>query len=201
LNELSLVVITAGMGTPSTTQLLGERLGAATASALSTAGHEVEVTHLELRTIGSDLTNYLVSRVPSKPLQDAFATVRAASGVIAVTPVFNASYSGLFKMFFDLLDEGSLKARPALLAATGGTARHSLVIDQAMLPLFHYLKAVVVPTGVFAATADWGESDGRLTRRIEAAGVEFAELVASRPGQAHADEFAAEINFADLLGQ
>ncbi len=64
-----------------------------------------------------------------------------ADGVIAVTPVFTASYSGLFKSFFDLIDPTALTGTPVLIGATGGTARHSLVLDHALRPLFAYLRA------------------------------------------------------------
>ena len=95
-----------------------------------------------------------------------------------MTPVFNASYSGLFKMFFDALDPDALTGTPVLIAATAGTARHSLVLDHAMRPLFAYLRAVVVPTGVFAATEDFG-SPG-LSDRITRAAAELAAAVLSR---------------------
>lgn len=196
----TLVVISAGVATPSSSQLLGERLAQASQRFLATAGNPVEVRHLELRTLASDLANQLVSHVPSQALSDAYAAVGSAVGVIVVTPVFNASYSGLFKLFFDLLEEGTMAARPVLLAATGGTARHSLVIDTAMLPLFHYLKAAIAPLGVFAATGDWGDPSGHLDARIEAASRAFAELVVQHPGtEAAEDEFGAGIDFADLL--
>ena len=77
--------------------------------------------------------NHVATRLPGPALRDAFDAVCAADGVITVTPVFNASYSGLFKLFFDALDEGAMKGRPVLLGATGGTARHSLAVEHAML--------------------------------------------------------------------
>ena len=112
--------------------------------------------------------------------------------MIAVTPIFNASYSGLFKTFFDVLEEGSLDGVPVLVAATGGTARHSLALDFAMRPLFAYLRADVVPTGVFAATEDWGSAgqQGSLARRVERAGHELAAAVAGRARVERADPFA-----------
>ena len=88
--------------------------------------------------------------------------VHGADGLVVVTPVFAASYSGLFKTFFDVLDKDALDGKPVLIAATAGTARHSLVLDHALRPLFAYLHAVVVPTGVFAATDDFGTSGGAL---------------------------------------
>ena len=79
-----------------------------------------------------------------------------------MTPIFSASYNGLFKTFFDVLEDDALSGTPVLIAATAGTARHSLALEHAMRPLFSYLGAVVVPTAVFAASEDWG-SGGRAT--------------------------------------
>ena len=204
-----LLVISAGMGTPSSSRMLGDRLAEATVKAMTAGGTPTpEVKVLELRDLAVDLATYYSSHVPTKTLQEAFDLVGTASGVIAVSPVLNAGVNGLFKLFFDLLDEGVLKGRPVLMAATGGTARHSLAIDQAMLPMFFYLKAAVAPTGVFAATDDWGAGaaeGGRhdqscLMRRVQRAGADFAELIERNPAVDYADEFANVPDFASLLG-
>ena len=158
----SIVVVSAGLSVPSSTRLLADRLADATAQALE----DVEVTHVELRDLAHELTDRLLTGFPGPGLDAALEAVRRADGLIAVTPVFSASYSGLFKTFFDVLDDGALDGKPVLIAATAGTARHSLVLDHALRPLFAYLHAVVVPTGVFAATGDFGEAglDARISR-------------------------------------
>src|SRR5438445_4017591 len=158
-----LVVVSAGLSVPSSTRLLADRLAEATRRQLVQDGHDVEVQVVELRDLAVDIANNLVTGFPSRPLAQAVEAVTAADGLIAVTPVFSASYSGLFKSFFDVLDGDALTGKPVLAAATGGTARHSLVLDHALPPLFAYLRAVVVPTGVYAASEDWGAEglDGR----------------------------------------
>lgn len=176
----SLVLVTAGAGNPSSTRLLGERMAEASVAAL--AGLEpdsppAEVAHLELRQLGVDLVGPATSGFPSGALQRAIDGVLDADGVIAVTPVYNGSFSGLFKLFFDAFEQDALKGRPVLLGATGGTPRHSFVIDHALVPLFFYLKAPVAPLGVYAATQDWGDTDSRLDDRIARAAAEFADLV------------------------
>ena len=103
-----------------------------------------------------------------------------------MTPVFQASYSGLFKTFVDVLDDGSLRGTPVLMAATAGTARHSLVLEHAMRPMFSYLKAVTVPTGVFAASEDWGADgtvDAGLSGRIGVAAGRAGRPAHRRPAQ------------------
>ena len=194
----ALVVITAGTGTPSSSRLLGERLADATVASLAEAEATAEVTHLELRTLAVSLANHLATGVPDARLREAFDAFLAADGVIAVTPVFNGSYSGLFKLFFDALDEGALRGRPVLAAATGGSARHSLVIEHAMLPLFYYLKAAIAPHPVFAATKDWGAAGGKLGRRIRTAADAFASMVLAAKPAKSSDEFEVA-DFSDLL--
>ncbi len=171
-----IAVISAGVGVPSATRLLADRLAEAAVAAL---GGDVEVDVVELRPLAHALADHVLTGFPSKELAAAIETVRAADGVIAVAPVYAASYSGLFKMFVDVLDREVLDGTPVLLAATAGTARHSLVVDHALRPLFSYQRAVVVPTGVFAATDDFG-TDADLSGRISRAAAELAHLV--RPG-------------------
>ena len=84
---------------------------------------------IELRDHAHDLTNNLLTGFPTESLRKVLDTVVAADALIAVTPTFSASYNGLFKMFFDVIDDKALAGKPVLLAATGGTERHSLVLD------------------------------------------------------------------------
>ena len=197
----SLVVVSAGLSNPSSTRLLAERLTAATVDALE----EVEVLHVELRDLAHQLTDQLLTGFPARELAAAQAAVRDADGVVVVTPVFSASYSGLFKTFFDVLEAGALEGTPVLVAATAGTARHSLVIEHALRPLFAYLRAVVVPTGVFAATDDFAGVD--LDARITRAAGELARLmgkvapadVARARARSVDDELAAPTPFEELL--
>lgn len=180
----TLAVVSAGLRDPSSTRLLADRLAAATVRPLgATGGEETEVVHVALRDHAHDLTNNLLTGFPTGELRVAVERVVGADGLIAVTPVFNASYSGLFKTFFDVLEPGSLEGKPVLIGATGGTARHSLALEFAVRPMFAYLRSLVAPTAVFAATADWGaagEAAGGLVERVDRAGAELAGLIAGR---------------------
>jgi FMN reductase len=193
-----LVVVSGGLSVPSSTRLLADRLTAATVEAIG----DVEVDVIELRELAHQLTDHLLTGFAGPELAEAIAKVREADGLIAVTPVFSASYSGLFKTFFDVLDEGVLDGTPALVAATAGTVRHSLVLEHALRPLFTYLHAVVVPTGVFAATDDFG--DAGLDRRVERAAGELAALMGkvdptARRRRTVDDEFVEPTPFEELL--
>ncbi|MEU2877632.1 CE1759 family FMN reductase, partial [Streptomyces sp. NPDC007070] len=177
-----LVVVSAGLSVPSSTRLLGDRLAAATAAH---TGAEVRV--IEVRDLAVEIAHNLTSGFPGPALAAALDAVTEADGLIVVTPVFSASYSGLFKSFFDVLgarDRDALAGKPVLIAATGGTARHSLVLDHALRPLFAYLRAVVVPTGVYAASEDWG-AEG-LPERVERAAGELAALLPAAAGRPEA---------------
>jgi FMN reductase len=173
----TLAVVSAGLTVPSSTRLLADRLAAAVGGQT-----DVTVEVVELRDLAGDIANNFVTGFASPKLAAAQATVTAADGVLAVTPVFTASYSGLFKSFFDVLDQDALIGKPVLIAATGGTARHSLALEHALRPLFTYLRAVVVPTAVYAASEDWASSgEDDLAHRIARAAGELAELMAGRP--------------------
>ncbi len=185
----TLVVVTAGLSEPSSTRLLADRLAAAAQRRLRSAGEDVRVEVVELRPLAHALADHLLTGFPSGALRDAVRHVERADGVIAVTPIFSASYSGLFKSFFDVLEADVLDGVPVLIGATAGTARHSLALEHALRPLFSYLHATVVPTAVFAATEDFGAgadsgADGRLAERVERAAAELADLVHARPARA-----------------
>ena len=162
---------------------------------------------VELRALAQELTTMLLTGVASANLRAALDAVTRADGVVAVSPIFSGSYNGLFKTFFDLVDDGALQGVPVLLGATAGTARHSLAIDHAMRPLFAYLGAFAVPTGVFAATDDFGSSTGvrsdddvaPLAERVARGAHELADLVAVRERTAPTDPFALPESFEDLL--
>jgi FMN reductase len=176
---VNIAVVTAGLSDPSSTRLLADQLAAATTVALELRDSTASVEVIELRALAHALADNLLTGFATGPLEEALAAVSRADAVIAVTPVFTASYSGLFKTFFDVLDKDALEGTPTLIAATAGTARHSLVLEHAVRPLFGYLKAVVVPTAVFAASEDFGSTGGgALADRVRQAAEQLAALTA-----------------------
>ncbi|MFF2380297.1 CE1759 family FMN reductase [Streptomyces sp. NPDC058108] len=167
---MRLVVVSAGLSVPSSTRLLADRLAAA-----AVEGTAARVEVVELRDLAVEIAHHFTNGFPGRALGSALDAVTTADGLIVVTPVFSASYSGLFKSFFDVLDMDALAGKPVLIAATGGSARHSLVLEHALRPLFAHLRAVVVPTGVYAASEDWG-AEG-LADRIDRAAAELRSLM------------------------
>ncbi len=184
MNTRTLAVVSAGLSVPSSTRLLADRLTAATVAASRAGGVEIVVELIELREHARDLADNVVTGFANPALLRSIESVVGADGLIAVTPIFAASYSGLFKTFADVLDRDALEGKPVLIGATAGTARHSLALEHAMRPLFAYLRAAVVPTAVFAAAEDWAGGDGvarGLAERIDRAAGELAALIGGRP--------------------
>ena len=161
----TIVVVSGGLSVPSSSRLLADRLATATERALAERGDDAVVETVELREHAHAITDHLLTGFATGDLRGVLDAVRGADGVILVTPVFSASYSGLFKSFLDILEPGSLQAKPVLIGATGGTARHSLALEYAVRPLMSYARATVAPTAVYAASSDWADGDASVRAR------------------------------------
>ena len=172
-----IVVVSAGTGDPSSTRLLADRTAERATALAAGHGNTVTVSAIELREISGDISTALVSQLVKPKLQQAITALGEADGIIASTPVYKAGPSGLFTSFFDVLDNDLLIAKPVVLAATAGTARHALVADDQMRPLFAYLRTMTVPTSLFAAPEDW--ADPALNQRIDRAARELVLLMES----------------------
>lgn len=183
--SVQLVVISAGVSEPSSTRLLADRIAQKSIDLLREAGTPAAVGVIELGPLAVDIARAIVSGFPGERLQKAIERLAAADAVIASTPVYKAGISGLFKSFADVLDNDLLIAKPVVLAATAGTSRHAMVVDEQLRPLFAFLRALPVPTSLFAAPEDWGSST--LAGRIERAATELVLFVRSGVGQAIAD--------------
>ncbi|AVM63106.1 flavoprotein [Dietzia sp. HMSC21D01] len=221
--SLNLVVVAAGTSVPSSTRMLADQLTSATRDALARHGQRVEVTVLEARELAHEVVDATVTRFPGEKLSAAIDAIGRADGLIAVTPIYNQSFSGLFKSLFDVIEPGTLAGVPVALGATGGTARHSLAVDYAVRPMFAYLKADVVPTTVFAAAEDFGAvstagDENSLRTRAVRVGTElgdymlrFAGVTAGAVEPTRADdkrgrrddddEFSDFVPMGDLLGR
>ena len=211
-----LVVINAGVSDPSSTRMLVHRIAQRSLDRLSGAGLSTSLAIIDLAPLAIDIAKAIVAGFPGDKLQAAIDTLAGADAIIAATPVYKAGMSGLFKSFIDLVDNDLLIAKPVILAATAGTARHAMVADEQMRPLFAFLRAVPVPTSIFAAPEDWGAPD--LGKRIDRAATELTQFVASGVARAitnaawdgyqhqfagnaaQAEQSAADVNFdTDLM--
>jgi len=195
--SLRLAVVSAGTGDPSSTRLLADRVAERTAALAAGHANAVTIGVIDLRQISADISTALVSQLITPKLQQAITVLGRADGIVAAAPVYKAGPSGLFTSFFDVLDNDLLIGKPVVLAATAGTARHALVADDQMRPLFAYLRALTVPTSLFAAPEDW--SDPALNKRIERAAFElvllmesgFARKISGEAWQSYQHEFGS----------
>lgn len=179
------VVVSGSTSAPSKTLVLARRLLAAVAAEASIEPHVVDLAEL-----GSEIGSALTRRGLSPRAEQALRRVESADILIAASPVYRGSYTGHFKHLFDLVDLNALIDTPVILAATGGSDKHCLVIEHQLRPLFGFLQALTIPVGVYASPADIVEGEVRselvLTRIRTAArqAVQFASarsLVAPSP--------------------
>ena len=177
MSTFTLAVVSAGTSDPSSTRLLADRIASRVAALAARRGHTVQVSVIELRELAADIASALTSQLITPKLGQAIAVLRQADGIVASTPVYKAGPSGLFTSFFHVLDNDLLIGKPVALAVTAGTARHALVADDQMRPLFAYLRTLPVPTSVFAAPEDW--SDPALASRADRAAFELVLLMES----------------------
>ena len=203
MRTANIAVVSAGLSVPSSTRLLADRLAAATVDGPARPRDRRRGPGRRAARARPRPGRPPGHRLPQRrPAATRSTPSPAPTALIAVTPIFAASYSGLFKTFFDVIEEDALAGKPVLLGATAGTARHSLALDHALRPLFAYLRT--------DRGADRrARRDGRLGRRrgvsrglaerIDRAGGELADLVAGRPRSAKADPFADVVPFEALL--
>lgn len=177
MNERKIVAVTAGLGAPSSSRLLTDAIVNRISEKLFAEGFTPKATVYELRDYAVDIAHNMTNGFASPRLAEVIRDVESSHLLVAVTPVFTAGMSGLFKSFFDVLDNKALTGKPVIVGATGGSVRHSLVIDYAMKPMFSYLKADVLATSIFAAPEDWGASESSLSDRVDRlSGEAFAKL-------------------------
>lgn len=187
-----IAVVSGGLSNPSSTRMLADRLAAETLRQLAERDVQASVDVIELRDLAHDITNNLLTGFAPAALETALNTVYSADALIAVTPIFSTSYSGLFKSFIDVLDPDALTGKPVLIGANAGTPRHSLAIDYAIRPLFAYLHAEPVSPGVFAASSDWGgggDEVAPLAKRVEKGARELADAISRREAVTSSDPF------------
>lgn len=151
-NRLKITAVSGGLQRPSRTLVVVERL-------LATFSHARPVdTHLvELGQIASSLAGAVHRAQVPADLREHIEAIESADLLVVASPVYRASYTGLFKHLFDLVHHEALIDVPVLLAATGGSDRHALVIDHQLRPLFSFFQARTLPIGVYASEADFSD--------------------------------------------
>ncbi len=147
--QIKVVAVSGGLQRPSRTLTLVEALVDALGEHAS-----IDVRLIELGTVGPKLAGALYpSQLPDDVKAD-IAAIESADFLVVASPVYRASFTGLFKHLFDFVDHNALIDVPVLLAATGGSDRHALVIDHQLRPLFSFFQSHTLPIGVYGSEAE-----------------------------------------------
>jgi FMN reductase len=158
------VAVSGGLQRPSKSAALAEHLLGLIAGEVPCRQRLVELGQLAPQLAGATWRSQLPDAV-----EQELAAVEQADVLVVVTPVFRGAYTGLFKHFFDFIHQDALIDKPVLLAATGGSERHALVIDHQLRPLFSFFQARTLPLGVYATDKDFADYRLRSEALIERA--------------------------------
>jgi len=179
MGETIRVVGVSGSPTaPSRTTALVERVARSFAAQL---GGEAEV--IELATVLPSLAAGDDGTHPGAAAREALRTVEEADVLVVGSPAYRATYSGLFKLFFDHVEQYALVDVPVVLTATGGSDRHALLVEHQMRPLFGFFQALTLPLGIYANERDFVDSrvaSEELEQRIDTALTRALPLVRSQ---------------------
>jgi FMN reductase len=149
-HPLRVVAVSGGLQRPSKAAGLAEHLLGLIADEFPCETRLVELGQLAPQLAGAVRRSQLPDAA-----EDALAAVEQADVLVVVTPVYRGAYTGLFKHFFDFIDQDALVDTPVLLGATGGSERHALVIDHQLRPLFSFFQARTLPLGIYATDKDF----------------------------------------------
>lgn len=114
-----------------------------------------ETETIELSSLTGPLFGGPARRDLGEQAERALVAVETADVIVAGSPAYRASYTGLFKHFFDYVGQYALVDTPVVLAATGGSDRHALLVEHQMRPLFGFFQALTLPLGIFGNENDF----------------------------------------------
>ncbi|MCU1437643.1 MAG: NADH-dependent reductase [Naasia sp.] len=146
---LTVVGISGSPTAPSKTSVLVHEVTQSFASGL-----DARASVIELAPLLQDLAAGPTRRQLGSNARRALEAVEAADVIVAGSPAYRATYTGLFKLFFDHIGQYALVDKPVVLTATGGSDRHALLVEHQMRPLFGFFQALTLPLGIFATSAD-----------------------------------------------
>jgi len=186
-HPLRLVAVSGGMQRPSRTTALAEQLLALIANEIPCEPRLVEMGRLAPQLAGAVWRSQLPDTVERE-----LVAVEQADVLVVATPVYRGSYTGLFKHFFDFIHQDALIDKPVLLAATGGSQRHALVIDHQLRPLFSFFQARTLPLGIYATDEDFADYRLQNDALIQRAGLAVQRALPLVELTRHARAAAAE---------
>ncbi|WEV76573.1 NAD(P)H-dependent oxidoreductase [Bifidobacterium sp. ESL0800] len=186
-------MVNAGISEPSSTRRLAKEITDKAQAYLEARGKVVVVEMVNLKGLAEDIAKASVTFESSNRLEEAKTAVTVADGLIVASPIYKASYSGLFKAFWDLVPRDAITNMPMVLAATGGSNRHALVPDVVMRGLFAFFRAVPTATSLMATKEDFGTPE--LENRERRAATELGALMLSGVRHEPVDEPSEGLNW------
>jgi FMN reductase len=147
---LRVVAVSGSLHAPSKTTALVREVLASLGSRLPIEAHIIEVVD-----IGPEFAGALTRDQLPDSVEQELRRIEAADLLIVASPVYRASFTGLFKHLFDFVGQYALVDTPVLLVATGGSDRHALIIEHQFRPLFGFFQALTLPIGIYANNSDF----------------------------------------------
>lgn len=147
---IRVVAVSGSLHSPSKTDVLVDEIIRQLAEELAIESHVIRITE-----VGPQFAGALDRKQLPRSVEDELRRVEAADLLVVASPVYRASFTGLFKHFFDFVDQYALVDTPVLLAASGGSERHSLIVEHQLRPLFGFFQALTLPVGVYAHESDF----------------------------------------------
>lgn len=175
---LRVVVVNGSPSQPSKTMGLVRVILDTLGEALPVETSQIDVYHL-----GASFTGAIERDDASEEVQAKLRLAEEADLLIAAAPVYRGTYPGMFKHFFDLIDQYALANKPVLLAATGGGEHHALVLEHALRPLFGFFQALTIPVAFFASSGDFDGTtllNPRVYGRVEVGLADVVDLLRTR---------------------
>jgi FMN reductase len=149
-NRLNIVGVSGNIGHPSRTLALTEKIIGEIADKFTVSSHIIDLSRIAVE-VGTALSR---AELPAD-VERELARIESADLLVVAVPVYKGGYPGHFKHLFDLVDQFSLIDKPVVLAATGGSERHTLVIEYQLRPLFSFFQSLTLPLSVYATSADF----------------------------------------------
>jgi FMN reductase len=175
MSKLNVVAVSGNVSSPSRTLVLAREIAAAIGNY-----ERIKSDIIEIAEIGPLIGSAFFRKELPREAEAVIKLIERADILIAATPVYRASYTGLFKHLFDFVDQDALVDVPIILAATAGSSRHALMLEHELRPLFSFFRAYTVPTGIYATEADFENyqiNNKSLAERIDTAAFQAVNLV------------------------
>lgn len=179
MSTVNISIITGGLALHSSSAQLADRFKDAVKAEATNRDLQPSIRTHHLSQYCYEIADFISNGYPEGELEALIAEVQDTDGIITVSPTFQASYSGLFKSFWDLLSMDDVAGTPTIVGATGGSPRQSMVLDYAMRPLFTFLHADVVPTAIYATPNDLSVTE-TLAERVHQSARELLDRIQRR---------------------